>query len=52
MKEFILAECELDELCASLFGGLLGRMTTEFKEYMKNKTLGDMISCQKEERTA
>jgi len=35
-----------------LFGGLLGRMTMEFKEYMKNKTLGDIISCKNEERTA
>ena len=42
-------ECPFREC---LFGGLLGRMTIEFKEYMKNKTLGDMISCQKEERTA
>ncbi|MHC1761518.1 MAG: Rrf2 family transcriptional regulator [Negativicutes bacterium] len=39
-------ECPFREC---LFGGLLGRMTSEFKEYMKNKTLGDMISCQKEE---
>ena len=35
-----------------LFGGLLGRMTTEFKEYMKNKTLGDMVFCKNEERSS
>ena len=35
-----------------LFGGLLGRMTAEFKEYMKNKTLGDMVSCKNEERSS
>jgi len=42
-------ECPFREC---LFGGLLGRMTTEFKEYMKNKTLGDLVSCKGEERTA
>ena len=35
-----------------LFAGLLSRMTEEFKEYMKNKTLGDMVSCNHEERSA
>jgi Rrf2 family protein len=42
-------ECPFREC---LFGGLLGRMTAEFKEYMKNKTLGDMVPCKNEERTA
>ena len=42
-------ECPFREC---LFDGLLGRMTAEFKEYMKNKTLGDIISCKNEERTA
>lgn len=41
-------ECPFREC---LFGGLLGRMTAEFKEYMKNKTLGEMVSCKKEEKT-
>lgn len=29
-----------------LFGGLLSRMTAEFKDYMKTKTLGDMTPCE------
>jgi Rrf2 family protein len=41
-------ECPFREC---LFGGLLGRMTAEFKEYMKTKTLGEMVSCKKEEQT-
>ena len=41
-------ECPFREC---LFGGLLGRMTAEFKDYMKNKTLGEMVSCKKEEKT-
>jgi len=41
-------ECPFHEC---LFGGLLGRMTAEFKEYMRTKTLGDMVSCKKEELT-
>lgn len=28
-----------------LFGGLLSRMTVEFREYMNAKTLGDMVPC-------
>ena len=32
-----------------LFGGLLSRMTAEFKEYMKTKSLGDMIPCKNKE---
>ena len=43
-----VTECPFREC---LFGGLLGRMTAEFKEYMKNKTLGEMVSCKKEEKT-
>jgi len=43
-KECLFREC--------LFGGLLGRMTAEFKEYMKNKTLEDMVSRDNEESTA
>ena len=27
-----------------LFDGLLGRMTSEFRAYMKSKTLGDMVA--------
>ena len=34
-----------------LFGGLLGRMTAEFKEYMKTKTLGDLVPCKQEVKT-
>jgi len=43
-KECLFREC--------LFGGLLGRMTAEFKEYMKNKTLEDMVSRDNKELTA
>lgn len=43
-----VTECPFREC---LFGGLLERMTAEFKEYMKNKTLGEMVSCKKEEKT-
>ena len=32
-----------------LFGGLLNRMTAEFKDYMKTKTLGDMVPCKNKE---
>ena len=43
------AQCILDlDSCPfrdCLFGGLLSRMTSEFKEYMKTKTLGDMVPC-------
>lgn len=42
-------ECPFREC---LFGGLLWRMTTEFKDYMKNRTLGDMVSCKNEERSS
>ncbi len=42
-------ECPFREC---LFGGLLGRMTAEFKDYMKNKTLGDMVSCKNEESSS
>ena len=34
-----------------LFGGLLGRMTAEFKEYMKTKTLRDLVPCKQEVQT-
>ena len=37
-------ECPLREC---LFDGLLGRMTAEFKEYMRTKKLADLVSCQK-----
>lgn len=50
------AGCVLDvPVCpfnGCMFGGLLERMTGEFKEYMKTKTLGDMVSGMKKERTA
>ena len=32
-----------------LFGGLLSRMTVEFKEYLKTKTLGDILGKHCEE---
>lgn len=35
-----------------LFDGLLDRMTREFKEYLKNKTLGDLGPCKNKERSA
>jgi Rrf2 family iron-sulfur cluster assembly transcriptional regulator len=35
-----------------LFGGLLDRMTVEFKEYMKTKTLGDLEPCKSKEVSA
>ena len=37
-------ECPFREC---LFDGLLGRMTAEFKEYMRTKKLEDLVSCQK-----
>ena len=40
-------ECPFREC---LFNGLLGRMTAEFKEYMKTKTLEDIVSGKKEEQ--
>ncbi len=41
-------ECPFREC---LFGGLLGRMTAEFKQYMKTKTLRDLTPCKQEEQT-
>jgi Rrf2 family protein len=35
-----------------LFGGLLDRMTVEFKDYMKTKTLGDLGPCKTKEVSA
>ena len=41
--------CLLDiEICPfkdCLFDGIINRMTLEFKEYLKKKTLRDMVSC-------